>query len=59
MHKRLALLSLFLALTGCASQEWKDYCREFNCFDDAADDGSFYGNTTTVTGYIIREAEEE
>ena len=47
---------MLLALSGCASQEWKDYCSEYNCFDDAAHDGSFYGNTTTVTGWASSRA---
>ena len=54
MNKLTLLILLGLTLSGCASQEWKDYCREFNCFEDS-DDGSFYGNTTRVTGWLIKE----
>lgn len=57
--KKLLALPMLLALSGCASQEWKDYCSEYNCFDDAAHDGSFYGNTTTVTGWLIKEEKDQ
>ena len=32
---RLILALMLLFLSGCASQEWKEYCQDYYCFDQA------------------------